>query len=74
MSFDIGSIINSAGRSTQQADQNLNTTIQNADSSNPTDMINMQRALQEWSMAVSFESSVTKTLGDTVRGIIQKMN
>ena len=41
---------------------------------NPTtmDLLNMQTQLTKWTMATEMQSSITKTLGDALKGIIQK--
>lgn len=40
---------------------------------NEQDLLNMQMDMQKWSLMVNLQSSIVKTMGDTMRGIIQKM-
>ncbi|MDH5857315.1 EscF/YscF/HrpA family type III secretion system needle major subunit [Lampropedia aestuarii] len=42
---------------------------------NPSDssaLLNMQMAMQKWSMMIELQGTLSKTLGDTMKGIIQK--
>jgi hypothetical protein len=52
---------------------NIATTI-SAMGPNPTtmDLLNMQTQLTKWTMATEMQSSITKTLGDALKGVIQK--
>lgn len=37
-----------------------------------TDLIALQTAVQQWSLAISTTSSVIKDLGDSLKGVIQR--
>ena len=52
---------------------NIASTI-SAMGPNPTtmDLLNMQTQLTKWTMATEMQSSNTKTLGDALKGVIQK--
>ena len=52
---------------------NIASTI-SAMGPNPTtmDLLNMQTQLTKWTMATEMQSSITKTLGDALKGVIQK--
>ena len=39
----------------------------------PCFMIQMQLAMQKWSMTTQLQSTLTQSIGDTLKGIIQKM-
>lgn len=58
----------------QNREQELQTQIA-ALGPNPTtaDLLNMQQKLQQWTMTVQLQSTIVKDLGDTLKGIIQKM-
>ncbi len=36
------------------------------------DLINMQRHMTEWSLMVDLNSTLNKTLSDTMKGVVQK--
>jgi type III secretion protein F len=48
-------------------------SMANLDANNPTDLLRMQYALQQYSMMVSYQSTVMKTIKDMVSGILAKM-
>lgn len=56
---------------------NLQTTLANmrtnADGSiSPGDMLKMQQQLQQWTMLIEMQSTMTKQIADSLKGVIQK--
>ena len=43
------------------------------DSTNPTHMMDAMRLMNNWSLAVNLESSFTKLICDTLKGVVQKI-
>lgn len=37
-----------------------------------TDMLRMQQEIQQWSILVDIQSTITKQLSDSIKGVIQK--
>lgn len=71
LSFD--TITNFSANVVAVNEANIAATIE-AMGPNPTTMqlLNMQTQLTKWTMATEMQSSITKTLGDALKGIIQK--
>ena len=44
-----------------------------ASSGKPEDLVNMQMALQKWTMMNQLQSTMIQQLGECCKGIIQKM-
>lgn len=73
ISFD--SIANSLGRTVTASAARLDTSFSAADPNTPLSsqqLLEMQTNLTKWTLAVNLQSTVTKELGDTLKGIIQK--
>ncbi len=45
----------------------------NFDSTDPTHMMDAMRLMNNWSLAVNLESSITKLICDTLKGVVQKI-
>jgi type III secretion apparatus needle protein len=73
MAITLDSVAQSLGSKFQTAQTNLETQLKNLDPSKPADMIQMQLAMQKWSMTTQLQSTLTQSIGDTLKGIIQKM-
>ena len=58
-----------------QASSNLNAAIAAASSNanDPTNLINMQKELSNYNMAMQVQSSVMKSIEDTAKSITQKL-
>ncbi|MCC9620344.1 EscF/YscF/HrpA family type III secretion system needle major subunit [Thalassospira sp. MA62] len=74
MSLTFNSIGQSLGNNMKASENDFNNFMQNMDSSDPSQMIEMQRKMQEWTLSVQMQTSTIKSLGDALRGVIQKMN
>jgi type III secretion apparatus needle protein len=71
--FGYSSIGDTVGRGTAAADANLRSFSATMDPGNTADMIKMQNLTQQWSVAVTLESNLVKTIGDALKGIVQKI-
>ncbi|QXL83607.1 EscF/YscF/HrpA family type III secretion system needle major subunit [Comamonas sp. NLF-1-9] len=75
VSFD--SIAQALGAVTDNAETNLRAKIDKINSAgdgnvSQADMLMLQADLQKWSMMIQLQSTITKELGDALKGIIQK--
>ena len=73
MAVDLDQIASTMGANASQQEQNLASIMAKADPSKPEDMIKMQRALQKWQMAMQVQSQMVQSVGECLKGIIQKM-
>ena len=73
MAVTLDSLSQTLGAKFQTAQSTLESQLQNLDPSKPQDMIQMQLAMQKWSMTAQLQSNLTQQVGDTLKGIIQKM-
>jgi len=73
MSVDLNTISDTLGKNTSQATDNLKDAMTKASSGKPEDLVNMQMALQKWTMMNQLQSSMIQQLGECCKGIIQKM-
>lgn len=71
--FSYQSISGSLGQGTAAAESNMRSFSQTMDPNNTSDMIKFQSMTQQWSVAVNLESNIVKTLGDALKGIVQKV-
>ncbi|MBC05438.1 EscF/YscF/HrpA family type III secretion system needle major subunit [Thalassospira sp.] len=74
MSLNFNSVGQSLGNNMKANEADFESFMQNMDSSDPSQMIEMQRKMQEWTLSVQMQTSTIKALGDALRGVIQKMN
>jgi type III secretion apparatus needle protein len=73
MSVDLNTISDTLGKNTSQATDTLKEAMTKASSGKPEDLVNMQMALQKWTMMNQLQSSMIQQLGECCKGIIQKM-
>jgi len=71
--MDLTAISQSLGQSTSTATANLKDAMTKAASGKPEDLVNMQMAMQKWTMMNQLQSTVIQQLGECCKGIIQKM-
>lgn len=71
--LSFGLVADTAGKNVASKEGNLAEFIEKMDA-NPTtaDLINMQRHMTEWSLLVDLNSTLNKTLSDTMKGVVQK--
>ena len=73
MAVDLNTISETLGKNTSMATDNLKEAMTKASSGKPEDLVNMQMALQKWTMMNQLQSSMIQQLGECCKGIIQKM-
>jgi type III secretion protein F len=73
MALDLNTIGSALGKNTTTQQSNLEDVMKNLDPNKPEDMVKMQMAMQKWQMALSMQSTMIQSLGDAVKGIVQKM-
>lgn len=72
-SLSFANISTNVGSHVATKEGNLNTYITNLGADPSTsDLINMQRHITEWSVIVDLNSTLNKTLADTMKGVVQK--
>ena len=74
MSLNFNSVGQSLGNNMKTSEADFENFMQNMDASDPTQMIQMQQKMQEWTLSVQMQTTTIKSLGDALRGVIQKMN
>lgn len=72
LSFDTATDNLSGG--IEMLEKKLQTSMENVDPTNLADMIKLQQEVNKLTMLYSVESSVLKSVKDTVQGIIQKIS
>jgi type III secretion protein F len=55
-------------------DGQIRTILDGGADLDTVEMMNLQSKLTEWSLAINMQSTMIKTLGDALRGILQKIN
>lgn len=71
LTFD--NIVSSFSTAYDNSTAAVNSAIANMQNSqDPTALLQMQMAMQKWSMLVELQGTLSKTLSDTMKGIIQK--
>ena len=58
----------------QNAETSLKTKISSLDPANtsPTDLLLLQQEVSKWTMMTEIQSTLVKTISDSMKGIIQK--
>ena len=71
LTFDyINSTIYNVVQNREQALLSQIGTLGNSPST--ADLLNMQQQIQQWTMTTQIQSTITKEVGDALKGIIQK--
>ena len=74
MSFDMKSMSNNLNSVVTQKASELEALSSNPNSLDDTaHMLEMQQAMQTWSMSINLQSTLMKNYGDAVKSIIQNM-
>lgn len=74
MSFDMKSMSSNLNSVVSQKASDLETLSNNPNGLDDTaHMLEMQQAMQKWSMAINLQSTMMKSYGDAVKSIIQNM-
>ncbi len=71
--FNYNNLTGSVGSNTARAEADLRSFSTQMDPGSTADMIKMQSMTQQWSVAVNLESNLIKTIGDALKGIVQKI-
>ena len=71
--MDLNAISQTLGNNTNAATSRLQEAMGKASSGKPEDLVNMQMALQKWTMMNQLQSTTIQSLGECCKGIIQKM-
>ncbi|WP_028879863.1 type III secretion system needle filament subunit SctF [Terasakiella pusilla] len=74
MSFDMKSMSSNLNSVVTQKANELETLSKNPNGLDDTaHMLEMQQAMQKWSMSINLQSTMMKSYGDAVKSIIQNM-
>ncbi|MBL6080020.1 hypothetical protein JMJ56_18525 [Belnapia sp. T18] len=71
--FDYQSVADTAGRATDNYQNQLNSFTKTMDSTNSADMVKLQAMTNQWSLAINLQSTMIKTIGDALKGVVQKI-
>lgn len=71
--FDYQSISDTAGRSAGAYQSQLASFTQTMDPTNTADMVKLQAMTNQWSLAVNLQSTMIKTVGDALKGVVGKI-
>lgn len=73
MSVNLSTIASTIGSKIAGIESTLKTTLSGVGLETSTaEMLSIQADIQKWTLATDIQSNVTKTLGDALKGIIQK--
>jgi type III secretion protein F len=73
MSVNLSTIASTIGSKIAGIESTLTTTLNGVGLETSTaEMLSIQADIQKWTLATDIQSNVTKTLGDALKGIIQK--
>jgi type III secretion protein F len=75
--LNFNSVNNSIYDSIRTQESNLQSTLSsmgnNADGSvSQAEMLQMQQQIQQWTMMIDIQSTITKQIADSLKGVIQK--
>jgi type III secretion protein F len=71
--FNYGAINDSMGRASSTLERQVERFSQNMDPGSTTDLLKFQSMSQQWTMAISLQSTTVKMIGDALKGIVQKI-
>ena len=71
--LDFDSITTAVGGKVQQRQDDVQSIMQGGNLDNPANLAKLQMAVSKWTAMQQLQSSITKELGDALKGIIQKM-
>jgi len=71
MPVNMDAIFDKLGEATQTAGDNLKEQIANIDPSDTTAVMQMQYLMQKWTITTNIESSTIKTIGDSIKSMVQ---
>jgi type III secretion protein F len=72
--FNYNQIANTMGNATNGLEANLRSFSQTMDPNSTADLIRLQNLTQQWTMAVDLQSTTIKLVGDTLKGVVQKID
>lgn len=73
MGVNLDDIATSFGAMVNTKEQKLQAALASADPSNPVDMIKLQGLTMGWSVTLQTAAQITQSVGEAVKGIVQKM-
>ena len=76
-SLNFNAVNNTIFNSIATQEAHLRTTIENLGTDSDgnisqADLLKMQQQTQQWTMMIELQSTITKQIGDALKGIIQK--
>ncbi|MBV8047529.1 MAG: type III secretion system needle filament subunit SctF [Paludibacterium sp.] len=71
--MNLDAIVSQMNSQVMQTENALQAVMSTNTTNNPTAMLQMQYALQQYAMMVNYESTVMKTMKDMMTGILAKM-
>ncbi len=73
MSFNYDVVNSTMGNTLNQLDGDLKSFSATMDPNNAADLIKFQQMTQQWSLAVTTQTTSVKLVGDALRGVMQKV-
>jgi type III secretion protein F len=71
--FDYDSVTNTIGTGVAKVEGDVTSLESSMDPNSAADLIKMQMAMQKWSVVIGLESGLVKTIGDALKGLVQKI-
>ena len=71
--FDYDSVTNTIGAGVAKVEGDVTSLESSMDPNSAADLIKMQMAMQKWSVVIGLESGLVKTIGDALKGLVQKI-
>ncbi len=73
MGINMDDVFAKLGRATQGVEDDMTKFMDTMDSSNSTDLMELQRFMQKWTIATQVQSNTLKTLGEGIKSTVQNI-
>jgi type III secretion apparatus needle protein len=71
--LNMDDVFSKLGSSTETLESDIKTKLGSFDPSDPAAMIEMQLAMQKWTIATQVQSNTIKTIGEGIKSTVQNM-
>lgn len=71
--FNYDSVTSTIGAGVSKVESDVTSLESSMDPNSAGDLIKMQMAMQKWSVVIGLESGLAKTIGDALKGLVQKI-
>lgn len=73
MPINMDSVFDKLGQATKATGDNLEKEISDIDPSDTTAVMKMQYLMQKWTITTNVESNTIKTIGDSIKSMVQNI-